>query len=1009
MNNRKGIRYFGIVLLALAVLLWLVFHFGLRYASKPDVLLGKVQQSILDAEFEINACCDSPSDYAQFEEKGLSLVVFHGDSLLYWNSNVVYPKLIRRRVPMGTDTLCNLLSGDYLVRSFEHQGLSYYVFKLVNCTYSIANQHSRKLFCLFPFVFDVDIKFDPRAESGYAIHNIDNEVLTRCEFVSNPSVNPVFSHIFVIVVCVCFLLGFLLLLSSFSWFQSLFDRFRKREQPKFFEIGIGVVLLLAVVFTFVYAQHRSNRENATMMEAAHRLIQKRDADFENAFLRFRDKLHNDSILHEMVFSESNVLADVVLGYAKALLFDEQMKSYTSSLTLCSEGEEMTIQPEGFVVNCDGYFADILKNTPNEKVGEGLFFIDYYSLDPNYLGVLNISSSDSTLHRTLYFEFYRPVIPEGFGFPKLLQDRNSLGAKDYSVACYRDTLLVYKNGRFMFPSFLGDLDLQPNTFKTGKLDKLFAMPYGEHNTLVLSVPRRGWSEITAPFCLVFLALLLPFVLLWLVFKSKPLHRSSSLRRKIQGVVLWTLLISFLAVGPVSVVYMRSLYNEKTATSQFETIRTLSLEMQKDLDFEHLLQLNSRETWSEILHQYASTFFTDINLYATDGKLVATTCEEIFDHFLQAPLMNAEAFGHMNGNKALYYIHEELLGQGAYESAYVPITDLEGNTLAYLNTPFFSSNSDLHYEILNFVLTYLNIILLLLGLALLFVLAVTRRLTQPLGLIQSKMRYVEIDKPNETIEWQSNDEIGSLIRQYNELVVKLEQSAAELQRTTTESAWRGVARQVAHEIKNSLTPMRLSLQMLQRAADKGADNIDDRIKRTSDTLIEQIDALSDIASSFSSYAKLPENDPKPLDLAELVGNVVNLYDNAENIVFSYAFDPSQNHTFLGDKTNLNSAVSNIVKNAVQAIGNKPDGQITVNLTASESKFLISIRDNGRGIKEEDKKHVFLPNFTTKTNGSGVGLSLTYNIIQSAGGRITFESEQDKGTEFVIELFKKDTGNK
>ena len=200
------------------------------------------------------------------------------------------------------------------------------------------------------------------------------------------------------------------------------------------------------------------------------------------------------------------------------------------------------------------------------------------------------------------------------------------------------------------------------------------------------------------------------------------------------------------------------------------------------------------------------------------------------------------------------------------------------------------------------------------------------------------------------------------------------------------------------------MRLSVQLLQRAVDNGADNLDERIKRTSDTLIEQIDALSDIASSFSSYAKLPENDPKPLDLAELIGNVVNLYDNTENIQFTYTFDPEQNHTFNGDKTNLNSAFGNIIKNAVQAIGSKPDGQIQVSLVANDQKFLISIKDNGRGIKEEDKMQVFLPNFTTKSGGSGVGLSLTYNIIQSAGGRITFESTEGEGTEFVIELFKK-----
>ena len=192
------------------------------------------------------------------------------------------------------------------------------------------------------------------------------------------------------------------------------------------------------------------------------------------------------------------------------------------------------------------------------------------------------------------------------------------------------------------------------------------------------------------------------------------------------------------------------------------------------------------------------------------------------------------------------------------------------------------------------------------------------------------------------------------------------------------------------------------MLQRNIESGKAT-PEQTQRTANTLIEQIDALSDIASSFSRYAKLPENNPAPLDLSELVGNVVNLYDNSENIAFTYLYDKTKDHTYNGDKTNLNSAVGNLVKNAVQAIGNKPDGKIEVRLEATEKSFIIAVKDNGKGIKDEDKSQVFLPNFTTKTGGSGVGLSLTYTIVQVAGGTISFESLVGKGTECVIELPK------
>lgn len=1006
MDNLKNYRNFGLVLMSLAAVLFLFFRFGLHYASNSDVFLGEIQKSVLKAERDIDACASLPNYFPKYDEKKLGVVVYKDDSLVYWNTNIVGPKLIRRRVPLESDTICNLLCGDCLVRSFAKDGFSYYVFKLINTTYSIENEYFVNQFKLSPFVLDVDIKFDSQAAIGYPICNAQNEVLTYCEILPNPSVKTVYMRIINIVVLVLFLLGLVLLLVSFRSVQMFFSRFRRKDHPFAFEFGIIIVLLLSMLGTYLYYSYQSKRENEMMVETAARLSVKRDVNFENSFLACQQKLQNDSDLREMIFDESNVLADVVLGYTKNLLFDDNMKSYTTSLTLCSQGEEIMIQPEECGVDCGQYFADILSNSRSEKIDEGLYFIDDYTLDPNYLGKVEVASLDSLQTRTLYFEFYKPVVPEGFGFPKMLRDRNTLITDELSVARYSDTLLVYKNGRYLFPSFLADLDLAGDQFKMGENDKLYALPYGENDTLVISVPRKGWSETTAPFGVIFLILMVPLILICLILRPNHNYKQNSLRRKLRALVIWSLVISFFAIGPVSVIYMRSLYNQKTSTSQFETIRTLSLEMENDLDFERFLALNSRETWTEILTNYSSTFFTDLNLYGTDGRLIATTREEIYDHFLQAPLMNADAFKHMNGNKALYYIHDEKLGSASYESAYVPLSDRDGNTWAYLNTPFFTSKADLHREIVNYVLTYLNIILLLLGLALIFVLGITRRLTKPLRLIQEKMREVKIDRPNEKIEWHSNDEIGALVKQYNELVLKLEQSAAELQRTTTESAWRGVARQVAHEIKNSLTPMRLSLQLLQRAVDNGADNLDERIKRTSDTLIEQIDALSDIASSFSSYAKLPENDPKPLDLAELIGNVVNLYDNTENIQFTYTFDPEQNHIFNGDKTNLNSAFGNIVKNAVQAIGSKPEGQINVSLTVAEQKFLISIKDNGRGIKEEDKKQVFLPNFTTKSGGSGVGLSLTYNIIQSAGGRITFESTEGEGTEFVIELFKKDS---
>lgn len=962
--------------------------------QRSEVGAKMVQQATLDIEKDIQELIDNNANYHQYDLAGVGLYVFHNDSLLYWNNNLVGPKLIRRKVQVGNDTICNLLTGDYYVHTFIKGNLNYYIFKLVNTTYRLENNYFENNFIPLSRFFESKVRF---AENGaFEIQSSCGKHLTNCQ-IEKVSLRRSCWIVVGSVSLILFIIAITLFIPRNKPASNKIQKFKV-------EYGIAAIILVATTATYLYYDHNRKKENAEMAAMAERLLQKRDADFENSYQNFAEEIKTDSSFHEILFAESNVLAEVVLGYSKELLFDETMKGYHATLTICAPDDFINIQPEDTIANCDDFFLEKLAKNSKKRVGDGLYFMDYNTLDPNYLGKIRMFSADSLQQRSLYFEFYNPIAPEGFGFPRLLQEKNSEKPYDYSVASYRDKILSYKYGKYIYPNFLKDINAKDHEFTYGHLYKHYTIDNGDNNVLIISTPKKGWSEITGPFALFFLGLMLPYLFVYWLLKPKKEKpwKDRSFRHRLQTVIFVTLGVAFLAIGPVSVVYMRSLYNQKTASAQFETTRTLALEMKNNIDFEQLIGNASRDTWSEIMQHYANTFFTDLNLYSLDGKLIATTRPEIYELTLQAPIMNAEAYQNMFRNKALYYTHKEQLGKGVYESVYLPITDARGGTLAYINTPYFSSETDFQKEIKAFMLTYINIILVLLGVALVFVMVITKRLTQPLSLIQNKLGDIKIDQKNEPIEWKRNDEIGALVKQYNQLIVELEKSAAELKRTTAESAWRDVARQVAHEIKNSLTPMRLSVQLLQRNIENGKAT-PEQTERTANTLIEQIDALSDIASSFSRYAKLPENHPQPLDLAELVGNVVNLYDNKENIAFKYLYDQTKDYTYNGDKTNLNSAVGNLVKNATQAIGMKEEGKIDVRLESRETNFVIAVKDNGKGIKEVDKSRIFLPNFTTKTGGSGVGLSLTYNIVQAAGGTISFESQEGEGAEFIIELPK------
>jgi nitrogen fixation/metabolism regulation signal transduction histidine kinase len=263
----------------------------------------------------------------------------------------------------------------------------------------------------------------------------------------------------------------------------------------------------------------------------------------------------------------------------------------------------------------------------------------------------------------------------------------------------------------------------------------------------------------------------------------------------------------------------------------------------------------------------------------------------------------------------------------------------------------------------------------------------------------MKAIRIDQKNELIEWKSRDEIGQLVEQYNQLILELEKSAELLARSERETAWREMARQVAHEIKNPLTPMRLSVQHLKRSWDDSDPEIEQKIERTTKTLIEQIDTLSAIASAFSDFASMPVNNPEPFDLVDLIKRTALLYSGKSNIEIDILIKDNAVFVINADKKNIGRAFGNLFKNAVQAIGSKPEGKISIEISGTETEVKVIVLDNGKGMTNQEQDKLFTPNFTTKSSGMGLGLSIVKQIVISAGGRISFESSIGRGTSFIL----------
>jgi nitrogen fixation/metabolism regulation signal transduction histidine kinase len=230
--------------------------------------------------------------------------------------------------------------------------------------------------------------------------------------------------------------------------------------------------------------------------------------------------------------------------------------------------------------------------------------------------------------------------------------------------------------------------------------------------------------------------------------------------------------------------------------------------------------------------------------------------------------------------------------------------------------------------------------------------------------------------------------------------LEESAAALAKSEREGAWREMARQVAHEIKNPLTPMKLSLQHLERVIDQDSPKAYNLTKNVAATLIEQIEHLSQIASDFSAFANIAYANNESVLLNEVLHSVTSLHNGYEQIKVTY-MRPGENYYVFADKTQLNRLFTNLVQNAMQAIPEDKKGVVVVNTIHQDRQVIVSVKDNGEGIPEDIRPKIFTPNFTTKSSGTGLGLAMSKNIVEHAHGEIWFETIEGSGTTFYVQF--------
>jgi nitrogen fixation/metabolism regulation signal transduction histidine kinase len=276
-----------------------------------------------------------------------------------------------------------------------------------------------------------------------------------------------------------------------------------------------------------------------------------------------------------------------------------------------------------------------------------------------------------------------------------------------------------------------------------------------------------------------------------------------------------------------------------------------------------------------------------------------------------------------------------------------------------------------------------------------------------MLTSRIRQITLEKSNEKLEWKKKDEIGKLVEEYNRMIDELAKSAGLLAKSERESAWREMARQVAHEIKNPLTPMKLNVQHLQKSWDDRSPDWDQRLKRFTETMTEQIETLSAIASEFSDFAKTPDKKNEKIELGEIIENALSFYRDIPTLQINFHRELSPSFV-IADRKQLMRVFTNLLNNSIQAIGERTRGKIDITLTNENARYKIRIEDNGTGIMPEEASKIFQPNFTTKSGGMGLGLAIVRSIILGSGGEINFESHPGVITIFTIYLPAIDQNN-
>ncbi|MEP7195775.1 MAG: HAMP domain-containing sensor histidine kinase [Saprospiraceae bacterium] len=583
-------------------------------------------------------------------------------------------------------------------------------------------------------------------------------------------------------------------------------------------------------------------------------------------------------------------------------------------------------------------------------------------------------------------------------------------KNIELFIYEDAILKYSKN-FKYPDYLwAKRSLGSNTKVNVQLNNNeYQLVYVKPNyIIILGHPIPSIIKAVSLFSYLFSALILLSYLLSLLnqkYKILPhslqfqINDRPSLRNRIQFYVILSIVISFLAIAFITVFFTKKSEEEITKESINNKLKYFSSMLEQSItnitnssDASLIIENQIKKSYS--LFDYRIQYFEN---QGYEIPLLKNVDQSLSKIKLCDPIF------YFNYSKS---VQEIVSNKYLDQNAQLRIAALKNIFLnnqkigtIKMSTSLASSTSG-DSRLTNLINTLLNIYVFLFLISASLATFLANSITAPLEVLSKRLKQMRLGKKNESLEWSGQDEIGELIQDYNKMVLQLDESVELLAKTERDSAWREMAKQVAHEIKNPLTPMKLNIQYLQHQIKAGNINITELAGSVSESLLEQIDGLTKIATEFSNFAQMPKAQNERVLINDLISSVHDLFRKRDDIDILLTIPIDELFVFC-DRTQLVRVLNNLINNSIQAIPDGRRGKININLSQKANRAIISIQDNGIGIPAEMHDKIFLPNFTTKTSGTGLGLAMCQQIIESLNGFISFDSEIDIGTSFFVHL--------